>query len=155
MTACHRIALTVLTLCAGCVLTVENGRIQAPDAGNDPIAAGRRIYTTRCASCHGIDGRGDGPVAPALRVAPPDLTWLAERRGGEFPRDFVIATVTGDTAILAHGTREMPIWSDRFASTEGNGGSAAASVYTRRSVEALADYLATIQRRLSAAPRGR
>jgi mono/diheme cytochrome c family protein len=154
MTTSVRIGLALLLLCSGCVLTVENGHVDPPDVGANPVAAGRRAYATRCASCHGLEARGDGPVGPALRTAPPDLTWLAERNGGEFPRDYVIAAVTGNAAIPAHGTREMPVWSDCVAPADGNGAGVAASVYLRRTVEALADYLATLQRKLSATSKG-
>lgn len=146
------LALAALLLSAGCVLTVANGHVEPPDFGLDPIAAGRRAYATCCASCHGLEARGDGPVGPALRTAPPDLTWLAERNGGDFPRDYVIAVVTGGAAIPAHGTRDMPVWSDRLMLPNGEGAGAAASVYMRRTVEALSAYLASLQRRLSARP---
>jgi mono/diheme cytochrome c family protein len=155
MTFLRRAALAALLLCTGCVLTVENGQIRRPDFGGDPIGSGRDLYTSRCASCHGLGARGDGPVGGALRVAPPDLTWLADRNGGEFPREYVIAVITGNVVVPAHGTREMPVWSDRFATTEGSGGSTGAALYARRTVEAIADYLASIQRRLSAAAPGR
>jgi len=154
-TTFRRTVLAGFLLCAGCVSTVEGGRVGPPDVGTDPIAAGRRAYEHQCASCHGLGGRGDGPVGPALRVAPPDLTWLAERNGGQFPRDWVIAVITGTAAVTAHGTRDMPVWSDRFVPDQRNGATAAAALYARRTVEALADYVASIQRRLSAAPRGR
>ena len=36
-------------------------------------SAGRVLYTTYCASCHGVDGRGSGPVAGSLVVRPSDL----------------------------------------------------------------------------------
>jgi mono/diheme cytochrome c family protein len=152
-TRLQRLALALTLIASSCVLTVENGHVGSPDLGSDPIAAGGRAYAARCASCHGLDARGDGPVGPALRTAPPDLTWLTERNGGTFPRDYVIAVITGTVAITAHGTREMPVWSDRVAPADGNGAGAAASVYLRRTVEALADYLASIQRRWSAATR--
>jgi mono/diheme cytochrome c family protein len=44
-------------------------------AWTDPrmIARGREIYLTRCAVCHGDEGRGDGPAVTALPVKPPDL----------------------------------------------------------------------------------
>ena len=154
-TILRRAALAGFLLCAGCVLTVDEGRVQPPDVGTDPVAAGRRAYERECASCHGLGGRGDGPVAPALRVTPPDLTWLAERNGGQFPRDWVIAVITGTAAVTAHGTRDMPVWSDRLAPDQRDGATAAAALYARRAVEALADYVASIQRRLSAAARGR
>lgn len=144
-------AVLASLLLSGCVLTVENGHVSPPDLGDDPVATGRRTYRSHCAACHGRDARGDGPVGPALRTAPPDLTWLAERNGGDFPRDYVIAVVTGAALVPAHGTREMPVWSDRLLLPEDDGASAAASVYMRRVVEALASYLATLQRHSSAA----
>jgi len=158
MTAAYRrLGLGLLLLGSGCVLTVANGHVDPPDFGTDPVATGRRAYVARCASCHGIEARGDGPVGDALRTAPPDLTWLADRNGGAFPRDYVIAVITGRAAITAHGTREMPVWSDRLAPADGDGegdadgAATAAALYLRRTVEGLADYLATVQRRTSAA----
>jgi high-affinity iron transporter len=37
------------------------------------LAAGERLYATRCASCHGADGRGDGALARGLVPPPADL----------------------------------------------------------------------------------
>ena len=38
------------------------------------VSQGRQLYTANgCASCHGQDGRGDGPTARYLMVAPVDL----------------------------------------------------------------------------------
>jgi mono/diheme cytochrome c family protein len=54
---------------------------------------GRAIYLEACASCHGADGKGDGPAADTLKHRPPDLTRLAERHAGEFPRQFVLDVV--------------------------------------------------------------
>src|SRR5690242_18510605 len=53
----------------------------------ESVAYGRLTYSVYCASCHGKSGRGDGPVAGDLKVAPPDLTRLAARNAGLFPRD--------------------------------------------------------------------
>jgi mono/diheme cytochrome c family protein len=117
---------------AACALT---GRL--PDAGE-----GRAAYERACASCHGVDARGRGPVAPALRVAPADLTALAARHGGTFPRDELVAVVTGEREVTAHGPREMPIWSVRFGA--GIGGVPAA--YAERRLELLADYVESLQR---------
>jgi mono/diheme cytochrome c family protein len=54
----------------------EYRRAHVPSAAwTDPrmIARGREIYASRCAVCHGEDGRGDGPAAAALPLKPPDL----------------------------------------------------------------------------------
>ena len=144
------VAVVLAVAVGGCVVSVQNGHVDRPDLGEDPIGKGREVYRTRCASCHGLQARGDGPVGAALRSAPPDLTWLAERHGGTFPRAYVIDVVTGEAGIPAHGTREMPVWSDRLGPTDGSGGTAAGALYARRLVESLADYLESIQRRLSA-----
>ena len=38
------------------------------------ISHGATLFPSRCASCHGADGRGDGPAAAGLPVPPADLT---------------------------------------------------------------------------------
>ena len=64
-----------------------------------------------CASCHGADGRGGGPVASALRTRPPDLTTLARREGGAFPRERVATFIEGTERLsLTHGNGDMPVW---------------------------------------------
>ena len=40
----------------------------------DSIAQGRALYATHCIACHGADGRGQGPLAAAQPVWPPNLT---------------------------------------------------------------------------------
>lgn len=105
---------------------------------------GRQAYIDACASCHGIDGTGNGPVAPAFKRMPSDLTQLTRRHGGEFPLEFVIQTITGDHGVAAHGTRDMPVWSCHFGSSHAAG--AVAAVYTRQRVEVMANYLESIQR---------
>jgi len=49
------------------------------------IATGRDLFQRDCASCHGADTRGRGPVAVAQSVWPPDLSapLIAGRPGGE------------------------------------------------------------------------
>jgi len=68
-----------------------------------------------CAPCHGQDGAGDGPVASELRTQPANLTTLAERNGGSFPRDRVRGFITGTgRPVGAHGSSEMPVWGPAF-----------------------------------------
>ena len=71
--------------------------------------------STACATCHGRDGKGNGPVSAALRVPPPDLTVLAKKNNGVFPFSSVYEIIDGRKAVIAHGTRDMPIWGDRYA----------------------------------------
>ena len=56
---------------------------------------GAEIFATECAGCHGADARGDGPYARGLDTVPPDLTTIAARNGGVFPRDQVMSTIDG------------------------------------------------------------
>lgn len=86
-------------------------------AGDEPVyssAAGSITYRTYCANCHGSDARGEGYIAPTLRVPPTDLTRLAADNGGVFPEDKVRAQIDGRTEVRAHGSREMPIWGEIF-----------------------------------------
>ena len=61
---------------------------------DEPID-GRTAYLENCASCHGLDAKGDGPMARGLTTAPPDLTMIASRNGGVFPTDQVMSTIDG------------------------------------------------------------
>jgi cytochrome c553 len=63
-----------------------------------------------CASCHGRDGRGNGPTATALKTAPADLTALARANRGVFPRERVLAFIEGSQRAASHGSPDMPVW---------------------------------------------
>jgi mono/diheme cytochrome c family protein len=72
--------------------------------------AGDQMYQSYCASCHGENGQGNGPAAPAMKTPVPDLTTIAKRNGGKFPDRQLMNTIKGDPNTIAHGTREMPVW---------------------------------------------
>lgn len=127
------LAIAAMTTC-GCT---------PPSRAPDTSDAGRTWYVRACASCHGVDGRGDGPVAAVLTVPPTDLTTLAARNGGAYPHEYVVAVIAGERALPAHGTREMPVWSERFGT--GSGPPAVASLYARRRLEQLADHVESLQ----------
>lgn len=80
---------------------------------------GRDLFRAYCAACHGENARGGGPVASSLKGKPPDLTRIAERRGGTFPLPQVERIITGEeTVATAHGSREMPIWGPIFGQVQ-------------------------------------
>src|SRR5215472_7535040 len=93
---------------AACAHQRNRVREEIVPSREQQIAEGRRAYLNACASCHGTDARGDGPVAPTLKVPPTDLTRLASRHGGKFPRQHVEDVVTGTAHVTAHGTSDMP-----------------------------------------------
>lgn len=100
----------------------------------DP-ASGQQMFRSYCADCHGLDGRGKGPVAVVLTIAPPDLTSLSTRNHGKFPHERVSKMISGEIKITAHGPQDMPIWGPVFARM-GSG---------QRRIKAVADYLASLQ----------
>ena len=81
--------------------------------------SGQDSFLFYCAPCHGRGGRGDGPVAAALKTSPPDLGTLARRNGGTFPRATVTSFVAGSARTLtAHGPGDMPVWGPIFRSLD-------------------------------------
>jgi mono/diheme cytochrome c family protein len=101
-------------------------------------AWGKDLFARYCGSCHGADGKGDGPVAREFKKPPQDLTRIAERNEGKYPPNLVEEIVDGRRYFMAHGDRTMPIWGDIFA--QGKGDYAA-----RVRVYALRLYLESIQ----------
>jgi len=93
------------------------GRPQASPKVNTSLiysVKGQDLFRAYCAACHGADGTGDGPVAPALKAKPPDLTQLRKNSNGKFPSDRVRATIAGEDVVKSHGSREMPVWGPIF-----------------------------------------
>jgi hypothetical protein len=113
----------------------------SPVRAGDPT--GQALFQKRCASCHGVDAKGNGPVAQVLKVPTPDLTGISKRNDGAFPAARVVKIITFGEDMAAHGTRLMPVWGTIF-SYEG-GGQRRGALYSRRAVVELKRYLETIQ----------
>ena len=113
-------------------------------AGAAPNMSGADLYREFCATCHGVNAHGDGPVAPTLKQKVPDLTLLAKRRGGAFPAEEIHRIIDGRATPRAHGSADMPVWGWEFYGFEGEDA-------TRRKraaelIDQLVGYLRTIQR---------
>ena len=98
---------------------------QQPTVKREPVkpitdVSGAATFNAYCTVCHGTSGKGDGPAAKALIKPPADLTQIAKRNGGKFSAATVRMTITGETTLAAHGTRDMPMWGPVLRSTEGD-----------------------------------
>ena len=102
--------------------------------------SGQDLFQFYCATCHGRDAKGSGPAAAALKTPPADLTRIAARRGGQFPRADVIAFV-GDAKpmIPAHGSIEMPVWGPIFRALD------ASDTRAHVRIENVVNFLESIQ----------
>jgi mono/diheme cytochrome c family protein len=76
--------------------------------------SGQAFYLKYCASCHGMDGKGNGPVAKDLKVEVPDLTALKKNNKGVFPLARVISSIDGTRKVRGHGEATMPVWGEVF-----------------------------------------
>ncbi len=63
---------------------------------------GPALYQSYCASCHGADGTGGGPMTKALVLPPSDLTHIAAHNGGTFPLARVSRIISGEEQFLPH-----------------------------------------------------
>lgn len=127
-------ALVLATACAG---TGRPGRSSAELSAVE-------MYEQLCSSCHGVGGRGDGPVASLIKIEVPDLTRIAQRDGGEFPAEDVRRAIDGRWDRRAHGARDMPVWGwqlyDSSATDDTRERAAVDSM-----IERLVEYLRSIQ----------
>lgn len=85
-----------------------------------PTAEGRKLFMQYCASCHGSDGKGYGPVASHLKKLPADLTRIPFE-DGKFPEYKIKEIISGEQAESVHGSREMPVWGSIMRRKGGEG----------------------------------
>lgn len=94
----------------GVLVQLDQG---GPVLAQDPVI-GQMEYQAHCAACHGLEGLGDGPVGQVLKTPAPNLALIAARNGGVYSVQKVYDVIEGSTVIAAHGTRDMPLWGDRY-----------------------------------------
>ena len=106
--------LLVLTLAgavAACMGYAEQStkKVIIPVNRTSPTS-GRQMYASYCAPCHGVDGRGNGPAATAMKVRPTDLTGLCKKNNGRFPDTHIVTVLQFGSEMPSHGSVEMPVW---------------------------------------------
>ena len=111
------------------------------------LEAGKREFQRSCATCHGIAANGNGPSANALNVQPADLTQMSKKHGGTFLFWRTYEKISGrdEDIIRGHGTREMPIWGERFRAEPD--ADSAYNMGVRGRILSLVHYLQSIQER--------
>jgi mono/diheme cytochrome c family protein len=131
----------LIAVMAPCTWSQQGPTITRGPAPDTDPTSGVQMYRVHCAVCHGVDGKGNGPAAPALKQPPSDLTQLSKKNGGKFP-DFRVANVIeGDSVLPVHGSREMPIWGDVFRSIQRD------DPVVKLRVHNLTQYIASLQQK--------
>jgi len=105
------------------------------------VETGSALFRSYCASCHGADAKGDGPLAGNLRVAPSDLTRLANRNHGKFDAEKVRRAIDGRGPKEIHGGSDMPVWGDAFK----RAGEGFSEAKVKERIDALVEHLSTLQ----------
>ena len=144
---------TAIPALIGAAALFVTAQVMAFDAFTLADYSGEELFARFCASCHGEQAHGDGPVARSLNTVVPDLT-LIRARYGEFPAMLVRDTIDGrGLDVRAHGTRAMPVWGYEFWVEEG--GDVTAQKAVRDAITKLVDYLRSVQRDTNDAARTR
>lgn len=106
------------------------------------VPSGKLMYQEHCATCHGADAKGGGPMAALLVTRPADLTLLAKRTNGKFPKEYVRSVLEFGPGPTSHGTSEMPAWGPIFRYYDKQNEKA-----VQQRIKNLCDYLESLQER--------
>ncbi len=109
------------------------------------IAGGRNEFLQYCAVCHGVNGKGKGPMVEQLKIQPADLTQLSKKNGGEFPLWSTYRFIDGREEVKEKGPRVMPIWGVEFHKEAGSS-DPEAEFQVRERILRLVYYLQSIQK---------
>jgi mono/diheme cytochrome c family protein len=85
----------------------EAAKLKNPVAANaTSLAAGKKLYDTQCASCHGTGGTGDGKAGLTLKPRPSDLTDAEWKHGATEGEIFtLIRDGVKNTAMRGYASR--------------------------------------------------
>ena len=116
----------------------EHPSTATPAATASDAPNGRDLYIGHCAVCHGLDGRGQGPLAQAMKLVPADLTQIASKHAGTFPDAKVSDVIRNGGAVLGHGSRAMLPWGLYFSERHN-------PAVGKARIKALVEYLKSLQ----------
>ena len=113
------VGLGIALFVSGAAFSQEQSSSKKPYEELIYSVRGPDLYRAHCAACHGLQGKGDGPVGAALKTKPADLTTLSKNNAGNFPTQRVQKFISGvEPSVRAHGSREMPVWGPIFHQVE-------------------------------------
>lgn len=135
--------LPLFILFFGAVYIVSCGESTAKN-NETAIAEGADLYQSYCAICHGEKADGKSNMAASLGARPLDLTEIAKRRGGDFPKKSIAKIISGAENVPGHftGNDAMPAWWDAIKKGEGLEN----SNEVKAKIGHIVDYLETIQK---------
>ena len=134
-------AVNVLVLFAGLI------GASGCTAGPQESTTGFDEYRISCASCHGLDGKGNGQMVSLLNVKPTDLTTLAKQNDGLFPAIAVYKVIDGRESFYAHGDRAMPVWGIRYLLDQAvKYGDYVSEQAVQERIDKLVEYIQSIQK---------
>jgi mono/diheme cytochrome c family protein len=130
----------MMPLVCAALLALHPGTARAQDA-----VAGAEIYAKHCATCHGIEASGMGPMSGVLMIKPADLSALTAKNDGVFPLERVIKRIDGRDPLVSHGS-PMPVYGDFFEGDDAVMKTAAGQpIMTSKPVVDLVAYLQGVQ----------
>lgn len=135
----------VLAVQAGPEATVKEKPLTWTQAA---LSDGEALYAQVCATCHGLDGTGNGPAAEVMAKPLPDLTMLAAHNEGVYPAERVQKSITGASGVQSHGTMEMPIWGKAFEDVRPDLKPGQRWALARMRITALTAYVGTLQKEM-------
>ena len=96
--------MRIIDVIVGVALACAGAVVQAQD-----IETGAELYRVHCATCHGIEASGQGPMVGVLTVKPVNLTALTATNDGVFPTERVVRRIDGRDPLVSHGS-PMPVY---------------------------------------------
>jgi mono/diheme cytochrome c family protein len=104
------VTATIAVLAAGMSYADQSSAKVTIPVDRTPATSGKQMYANYCVPCHGVDGRGQGPVSHSLKTPPPDLTVLTRDNHGKFPDAHIANVLQSGVDMPSHGSPDMPVW---------------------------------------------